>query len=215
MEKRRTKSARNLVVPDKAERREGVGCQASGGEIGEAWAAPTEKRKQGQESLGAYPRPAIRGRTGAQRMDYWGHPQAFLQTLAPRGKVGSASPRKSPQADRGSEEAATSRVGEGKLCTLWSHQESLPSNCAGEKLLWILSWLVTQLPAPKRRSCPVIFPRARCDPLATAGYPESGLPTRRKPRRRHGSRSSDLPAKCSPRKAGIRRPPQSLPLLGS
>lgn len=88
-----------------------------------------------------------------------------------RGQRQPMHPCMSPQTNRGSEAAAISKVGERKLCTLWSHQESLPSNCPGEKLLWTLSWLVTQLPAPKRPSCPVIFPRAQCDPLAIAGLP--------------------------------------------
>lgn len=88
----------------------------------------------------------------AQKMHYRGHPRPFCKHSLPGA----------PQAARtgGTEEKATWKVGEGKHCPLWPCQESLPSNCPRETRLRTLSWLVTQLPAPKCPSCPLIFPRA-------------------------------------------------------
>lgn len=152
VEKRWEKGARNLAVLDRAETR--------GEERGiRQWRLAqhglgrlTRQRRHGLASLGAYPALAV-GSAMAQKMHYRGHPRPFCKHSLPGA----------PQAVRtgGIEEAATSKVGEGKHCPLWPCQESLPSNCPREETrLRTLSWLVTKLPAPKCPSCPLIFPRA-------------------------------------------------------
>lgn len=120
--------------------------------IGVAWAAPPQKTGRGPGRWAPNSGP---GRWHGSREDGLlpSPPGLFANAHSLWGFAGQASRRMRPQplADRGDEEAATSRVWEGKLCTLPPRHKSAPSNCPWEKLLQILSWLVAQLLAAK---CP-------------------------------------------------------------
>lgn len=119
-----------------------------------AWPGLPHPRRQGADPDAGHLPVDPAGGTGAVRMDSCHHPRGLFANIHSLwGFAGQASGRVRPQplADRGDEEAATSRVWEGKLCTLPPRHKSTPSNCPRETLLQILSWLVAQLPTAK---CP-------------------------------------------------------------
>lgn len=146
----RDEGAMKLSHAWQSQEKRGVGCQESGDRRGLGCPTPEDRARNG--TLGPYQwtRPVAR--------EPWGWtpaitPGLFANTHSLWGFAGQASKRVRPQppADRGDEEAATSRVWEGKPCSLPPRHKSTPSNCPREKLLQILPWLVAQLPAAK---CP-------------------------------------------------------------
>lgn len=171
---------RNLVASDRAGKRGGVGYQGVVARRS-AWPGPPHPRREGTGRL-----PTDLG----EETPHWSREDGQLPSLPGLFVTLPGASRAGPVHAQGlpcsrtprEEEAASSRVWEGKLRTLCPRHKSPPSNGPREKLQRILSRLVAQLCSKVPLQSSNISPSASVTSRALAGLPtESGLRTRANP----------------------------------